>query len=284
MTSGMSFRVAMIQMRVTGGELLANLARAEHHIEEAAGGGARLAVLPGAMDLGWTHPSCRDLAEVIPGGKAAERLAEAASRHRIFLCAGLTERDGDRVFNAAVLIGPGGSILLRHRKLNELSIAWDCYDLGDRLTVAETELGRVGLMICADAFAEGEVLSRSLGLMGADLILSPCAWAVPADHDQEKEPYGDLWRNVYRPVAHEYGLWILGVSNVGPISGGPWAGRKCIGCSLAIDPEGREVLQGPYGEDAEEILWVEVEIPSGGLRRFNDRSASTEGETVGRRD
>jgi len=44
-------------------------------------------------------------------------------------------------------------------------------------------------MICADAFAKDHVLSRSLGYMGADIIISPCAWAVPADHDNLKTPY-----------------------------------------------------------------------------------------------
>lgn len=255
----MNYRVALVQMQVTGGEMRENLARAEGLIESAAAQGARLAILPEAMDVGWTHPSCRSLAEPVPGGEPARRLCAAAATRGIYVCAGLTERDGHHVYNAAILIGPRGDILCKHRKLNELVIAHDCYDQGDRLNVVRTELGTLGLMICADGFAEGQVLSRSLGWMGADIILSPCAWAVPADHDQTRTPYGDVWRNAYIPVARDFSMWIIGVSNVGPITGGPWAGRKCIGCSLVIDPEGREVLQGPYGETAETILWVEIE-------------------------
>ena len=95
--------------------------------------------------------------------------------------------------------------------------------------------------------------------MGADVILSPCAWAVEADHDNTSQPYGDIWRNAYRPVAQTYSVWIAGVSNVGPIGGGPWAGRKCIGCSLVVGPNGEEVLQGPYGVDAEAILYIDIE-------------------------
>jgi predicted amidohydrolase len=94
--------------------------------------------------------------------------------------------------------------------------------------------------------------------MGADVILSPSAWAVSAAHDNAKRPYGQEWRNCYAPVAREYGLWVVGVSNVGPITAGPWAGRQCIGCSLVVAPGGREVLQGPYGEDAEDLLYVDV--------------------------
>ncbi len=253
------FKAALIQMLVEGGRKASNLARAESLIAQAAAGGARLALLPEALDVGWTHPSSREQAEAIPGGAPYEALARAARRNNIFVCAGLTERDGSRVFNAAVLIDAHGELLLKHRKLNELTIGHDCYDQGDRLNVAHTELGTIGLMICADGFAAGMTLSHSLAYMGADVILSPCAWAVPADHDNVAEPYGQLWRDSYRPVAREFALWILAASNVGPIDGGPWAGRKCIGCSLVIDAGGREVLQGPYGASAETILLVDIE-------------------------
>jgi len=96
--------------------------------------------------------------------------------------------------------------------------------------------------------------------MGADVILSPCAWAVPADHDNIKEPYGQLWLDNYCPVAREFGLWIAGVSNVGPITDGPWRGRKCIGSSLLIGPAGAVALKGPYGGDAEAVLHARVRI------------------------
>ena len=106
------------------------------------------------------------------------------------MCAGLIERHGSRVYNAAVLIDPSGEVILHHRKLNELEIGHALYAPGDRLGVVATPLGTIGMMICADAFATGQVVSRTLGLMGADLVVSPCAWAVPADHDNAKEPYG----------------------------------------------------------------------------------------------
>lgn len=254
-----AFKLAMVQMRVTPGDKPGNLRRADELVTQAASQGAQVAVLPEAMPLGWTDSSTRELADEIPGGESCRLLRELAVRHRIFLCSGLIERAGERVFNSAVLIGPDGDVLLHHRKINELEIAHDCYAQGDRLTVAHTPLGCFGVMICADAFAPGQPISRTLGRMGADIILSPCAWAVPADHDNVREPYGDLWRDNFGPVARDFRLWIAGVSNVGPIRGGPRAGRKCIGCSLLVGPDGREVLQGPYGEDAETILYAYIQ-------------------------
>ena len=245
-------------MLVEGGRKEENLRRAMDRIQEAASSGAQVVVLPEAMTLGWTHSSAKRDAEEIPGGDCCLRLREAARASRIYVCAGLVERAGPLIFNSAALIGPDGDLILHHRKLNELEIAHEFYAPGDRLAVASTPLGTLGVMICADAFARGQVVGRTLGLMGADIILSPCAWAVPADHDNAKEPYGQLWLDNYCPVARDFKLWIAGVSNVGWLSDGPWKGRKCIGCSLVIGPDGGQVLMGRYGPDADTILYAEV--------------------------
>lgn len=247
-------------MLVEPGEKQANLARAESWIARAAEQGADVVVLPEALTLGWTHPSARTLADEIPNGDSCGRLRAAARENRIFVCAGLVERAGDRRFNSAVLFDDVGELLLLHRKIHELDFARELYACGDRLGVTDTRLGRLGVMICADGFAQGQSISRALGQMGARVILSPCAWAVPSDHDNLRDPYGQLWLDNYCPVAREFGLSIVGVSNVGPITDGPWAGRKCIGNSLAIGPDGRELARGPYGERAEALVMVHVRM------------------------
>lgn len=253
-----SFKLALIQMRVEGGNLEGNLAHAEDLIARAAAEGADLALLPEAVDLGWTHPSASLLAGPIPEGETCRRLAGAARRHNLFVCAGLVERDGEHIYNSAVILDRSGRLLLTHRKLNELEIGHAYYQQGDRLNVCRTELGSLGLMICADGFAQGQVLSRALGYMGAGIILSPSAWAVPADHDNTRNPYGQEWLDCYVPVARAFSVWIVGLSNVGWLTAGPWSGRPCIGSSLVIGPEGQTVLQCPYGVDAETIRCVEV--------------------------
>src|SRR6266850_3160610 len=84
------------------------------------------------------------------------------------------------------------------------------------------------------------------------------AWAVDADHDNLKNPYGDLWLTVYRELAALYGMSVIGVSCVGWLTGGPWKGRKCIGNSIAVGPGGQVLAMGPYGVDAESLTVVEV--------------------------
>ncbi len=249
-------KLALAQMLVSPGRPDENVSRAVSHIAGAAAAGAPIVLLPETLDCGWTHPSAVEMAGPIPGGTAYDALRGAAVRHGVTVCAGLVERSGDRLFNAAVLISPDGNLLIHHRKINELDFARRLYACGDRLGVAETPHGRIGLMICADAFADGLVISRTLGYMGAQLILSPCAWAVPPGYDKVREPYGKLWRDSYGPPAREFGLTIAGCSNVGPVTAGDWSGWQCIGCSIVVGPDGAPLVQAEY--DREERCMVSL--------------------------
>jgi predicted amidohydrolase len=255
-----NYKVAMVQMEVQAGKLDANLARAKERIATAAQQGAKIVLLPEVMDLGWTDPSARELAYEIPDGKTCRELRDAAKQNNIYVCAGIVEKDVDKRYNAAVIIDPAGEVILKHRKLNELDIAHDVYAQGDGLNVVHTPLGTMGLYICADATASGNALSEALGYMGADLILSPSAWAVPPDYDNVATPYGGTWRNVYQPVSSRFNLWVISVSNVGKIEKGPWKDWDCIGSSLVYDADGKEVLQGPFGAKADTILYVDVTL------------------------
>ncbi len=255
----MVIRVGMAQMLVEGAAPEPNLKRACRMIRDAGVRGCDVVVLPECLDVGWTQPAARELAQPVPGPRS-DALADAACEAGIHVVAGITERDGGRIYNAAILISPSGDLLLKHRKINELDIARDLYSTGDRLAVTRTPIGTIGVNICADNFPDSLHLARSLASMGAQVLLSPCAWAVDADHDNAKDPYGDLWIGAYAMIAKCDGLAVVGVSNVGWLSDGPWKGRKCIGCSLAVGGDGRILARGPYGEAAEALLVVELPL------------------------
>jgi predicted amidohydrolase len=253
-----SFKLALVQMKVEGGNRAANLVHAEKMIDEACRHGAQVLLLPEAMDLGWTHPSALTDAQPIPAGVTCQFLIEQAEKYKVYICSGVIEKDGERVYNSAVLIDPMGKVLLKHRKIYELDIGHPYYAVGDRLNVVETNFGTIGILICADANTINQVLTRSLCYMGADVLLSPCSWAVEGKHDNAQEPYGELWENAYAPVARDFAVWIAGCSNVGWMNDGPWKGWKGIGCSLVINPEGSIALKGPYGEEADTVLYVDI--------------------------
>lgn len=253
-----NIKLAMAQMLVEGGERNNNLNRAVKRIEEAAKNNADLILLPEAMDLGWTHSSAKTEAKTIPGGSTFKTLALAAKKNNIYVCAGIIEKDGNKTYNAAVLINRKGELVLKHRKINELDIAHDLYDLGDKINVCETEFGTIGVLICADASSKDYIIPRSMGYLGADLILLPSSWAVPPDYDNVKEPYGGMWNDAFTVVCKEFDLNIAAVSNVGQIVDGPWINWDCIGNSMLVENGGESTTVLPFGENADTIVYKNI--------------------------
>ncbi|MFT5109108.1 MAG: putative amidohydrolase [Verrucomicrobiales bacterium] len=246
-------------MRVIGGDPRSNLLRAARMTTEAAAGGADIIVFPEAMDLGWTHHSASELAEPIPDGSTFEYLADLAEENAIYLCAGITERDGDHIYNCAVLIDRTGKLLIKHRKINELQFAQKIYTPGDAPPrVCATEFGLIGVMICADALIGENTISHELGGQHARFVLSPCAWAIPPDHDEDAATYSEQWIDAYLPIAKRYELWIAAVSNVGKIRSSEWAGHHCIGSSMLASPDGNLRTILPFGRDAEAIELIDI--------------------------
>lgn len=258
MTTRSPIKIALAQILVEPGRLDENLTRAETRIAEAAANHADVVVLPEALDCGWTHPSARNLADTIPNGVTCARLRTAAKQHGIMVCGGIVERDANQLFNSGVLIDANGELLLRHRKINELGFARELYSTGTGLGVVDTSIGRVGLMICADAFIDGLVITRCLGAMGATIILSPCAWAIPPDRDLIAHPYGQLWRDSYAPPAREFRMVIAGCSNVGPVTAGSWSGWRCIGNSMIMGRHGTTLVEAPSGATADELVYATI--------------------------
>lgn len=265
-----NLRIGMAQMKVDGGRPAENMERALEMVKKAAQNDCKMVVLPEGLDLGWAHTSAGDLAEEIPGLRS-HTLADWARRYHIYLAAGLTERDGSKLYNAAVFYSSEGELLIKHRKINILTNVEGHFSVGNGLFVVDTPLGRIAMAICADLSLDSLTIGHALGRMGAELIISPAAWAVPPGHDQSKNPYGwDLWRPAYTRLASLYGLGVVGVSNVGVIEEGAWRSWRCIGCSLAVAPGGEVMGEGAYGQSAEELIIVDLP-----LQHRTDRGTET---------
>jgi len=253
-----SLKIAMGQMLVDGGNYKKNLKKAVNMIHEAAAKKCNFIVLPECLDLGWTYPNAKELAEPIPG-KYSDVLSKAAVESKIYVVAGLTEKFKDKVYNSAVLISPEGKILKVHRKINVLDIAQDIYSIGDSLSVVETEYGKIGVDICADNFEDSHALGESLIRMGADIILSPTAWALPPCFKGDDNPCW-TWETSFKKLAKTFKVPIIGVSNVGLIKDGIWKEFSWIGNSLAVTLDGKITAKGGLGVDKEELIITEVEI------------------------
>jgi predicted amidohydrolase len=239
-----TLRIGVGQVRVRMGDKKANVANLLGAIEEAAAAGCDVAVLPECSLAGWLSASAADAAEPIPG-PFTKKLQHLAKRHRMAIVAGLEERDGDRLYNSAVLVGRDGTILGRHRKVNELEIGLKTYTRGTSLNVFDFEGRPTALSICADSWTP--TVTDALYGMGARLIFSPSAWAV----DPGGEATNIAWiQECYRSRTAGRPLTIVSPNGVGDVTEGPWRGRILQGNSLVTGPNGKSLLTGPANTPA----------------------------------
>lgn len=250
--------VAIAQLLVEGGEPERNLGRAEKMVERAAAQNADIILLPEALDLAWTHPSVWKEAEPIPGNRS-EFFCGLARRHDVWICLGLTERDGDAAYNAALLISAEGKVIHKYRKINLLEVELPYYKRGQALGVVNTPLGKIGVNICSDNYPDAHCLGHSLARMGAQIILSPSSWTVDHFITEEMDPYREKWIRPLTEIATLYEIPVVSTTSVGYIVGGPYEGKKMIGCSLAVDKTG-QATQGAFNEFAGDLLVVELEL------------------------
>jgi predicted amidohydrolase len=132
---------------------------------------ADLVVLPEGMTVVGTGRSYVDIAEPVPG-PTTESLGALARKKNAYIVAGLYERDGQAVYNTAVLIDRAGKLAGRYRKVylprEEIEAG---LTPGDDYPVFATDFGRLGLMICWDLqYADP---ARALALGRAEVIALP---------------------------------------------------------------------------------------------------------------
>lgn len=249
----------MGQILVEGGEPQRNLERAVLAIKEASAKKCEMILLPEVIDLGWTHPCIKSQAEAIPGPRS-RILCQAAKKYKIYVCAGLTEKLNGKVYNTAILINAEGQIILKYHKINLLARELDFYTVGQTLSVIETEFGKIGVNICADNYRDALYIGQTLAGMGAELILSPSSWTVDYHVSEDQDPYKKKWLESYLILA-KHNLVIAGTTCVGYLIGGPYEGKKSIGCSLVVGPKG-VIATGHFNEFCGELIVAEIEIPA----------------------
>ena len=101
-------------------------------------------------------------------------MGNIARQYNLYIVAGLLEKDGNVVYNTAVLIDKKGKIVGKYRKI---SLPREEIDggitPGDETPVFDTDFGRIGMMICWDVtFPE---TARALAKQGAEVIFLPIA-------------------------------------------------------------------------------------------------------------
>jgi predicted amidohydrolase len=238
-------RVSLVQLEVTlKAPLAERVAEAVDLVSSCAG--SDLVVLPELWPQGaWAYDGWAAEAEPLDGPVVAAMRA-AAAEHRLTLHAGsLVERDGDRLYNTSVLIGPDGSPAARYRKIHRFGFTEGegrYMAAGEDVVTWRHEPSglTLGLATCYDLrFPE---LFRRLTEAGAQLFVVASSW--PA----KRLPH---WQLFTRARAVENLAYLVAADACGEHAGVMQAGH-----SVAVDPWGEVLAEA--GE-APAVLHVDVD-------------------------
>lgn len=190
----------------------------------------------------------------IPGPET-DRVCKAAKKHGIYVALGLFEREGDSLYDSAILAAPDGRIAMKYRRISKgwRGLRWDpsVYREGQALERVDTPLGSMAFMICGDLFDDD--LCERVRQMGVDYLLYPMARIYTGDaYDQAK--WDSETRAEYISRVAPIGATLLLVNGLG---GGfePDAGDE-FGGAMAVAKDGRVLVEMPLGRAG--LLVVDV--------------------------
>lgn len=228
-------RTALLQSSGQPGSVARNIEVIEHAARRAGAAGARLLVCPEMFLTGYAiGDDVPRLAEAADG-PAAQAVAEIAVRHGLAVHYGYPERAGERIFNAAQLIGPDGAPLANYRKTHLFGgFEQQWFTPGDQPVVqAELDGVRIGLMICYDVEFPENV--RAHALAGTDLLLVPTA---------QMHPFQFVAESVVPVRAFENQLYVAYVNRTGPEGEFEFVGLSCL-----AGPDGTVRARAGRGEE-----------------------------------
>jgi len=246
-------KLAISQIVCIDNDREGNFIRIENSINEAVLAGAEFITFPETSILGWVNPAAHHSAYPIPG-KDTDRLCRMAKDNNIFICIGLAEIDGNKLFDSAVIIDNKGNIILKHRKINILTeLMHPPYTPGSEIKTVSTKFGKIGVLICADSFKE-EILNKTKSKK-PDLLLIPYGWAASEDSWPE---HGKELLKVVQNTARTVNCPVVGTDLVGRISNGPWTGLTYGGQSVAVDKDGNILALGKDRDS--ELIYLDLNI------------------------
>lgn len=245
-------KLALIQQHASS-DIEDNIKRGVEAFEKAAGQGAQLIAF---AELAFTpfYPqrpawaNVLELAESIPG-PTTEQFSELSRKWKVVTVLNFFEKDGENTYDSSPVIDADGSLLGVTRMVHIIEAPCfheqGYYTPGDgKRLVYETAVGRVGVSICYDRhFPE---YMRTLGLLGAELVVVPQAGAVgewpPGVYEAELQIAG-----------FQNGYFVALCNRVGE--------EECVtfeGKSFITEPSGKVIAQAPAAEDA--LLMAEIDL------------------------
>lgn len=215
-----------------------------------------LVVLPELFSTGYQFVSkdeVSSLSEEIPAGFTTKRLVELSKDKKLYVVAGIAERDSGSFYNSAVLTGPEGFIGV-YRKIHLFSEEKLWFSPGNSgFKVWDTAVGKIGIMICFDWFFPES--ARTLALKGADVIAHPANLVLP--YCPDAMPTRCLENRVFAVTANRTGSEERGGKER----------LEFIGTSEIVSPAGEILYRA--ARDSEEFGLAELDISQARNKNLN---------------
>ncbi len=240
-------KIALGQITSKVGDVRYNIKKAEEFIARAAAEGADIICLPELFPTGYNLDILRDKAISLSleySSFISDSMSKAAKGNGIYIIAPFgefNEKDG-KVYNGAALYDRSGKRLGHYYKTHNFSTEKEYFAKGRDYPVFETDIGKIGIIICYDAgFPEA---ARTLCLKGAEIIFIPAAWRIQDENS---------WLLNIPSRALENQLYTVGVNR-----SGHEGDLHLFGKSMVCDPFGNVVMQ--MGYDLDEVAVMEINL------------------------
>lgn len=237
-------KIAAAQIACNLGDLAANARKMREFAGRAKAAGAELVVFPEMADTGYAMPVIRAQAKPWSEGVVPE-LQEIARNLSLAIISGVSEKEGEAIYNSQIVIDAAGAIIAKYRKTHLFAPAPieedKCFAPGQALVSVALGPLRLGLTICYDLrFPE---IYRALAVeQGANAFIISSAWPFPRVEHQ---------RVLATARAIENQSYVVLANRVGKDDGTPFCGSSAI-----IDPSG--VVVAAASAEREELVVAEV--------------------------
>jgi predicted amidohydrolase len=249
-------KVAAAQASFAPGALAENLDKISLFAGRAREAGAELIVFPEMCDTGYSMAKIRQHATSWSGDGAVPQLQELARNLSIAIVCGVSERDGEAIYNSQVVLDRSGQIIAKYRKTHLFAPApiaeHLCFSPGDCFSDFSIAPFRFGLSICYD-LRFPEVYRTLAAVHHVNAFVISSAWPFPR---------GEHFRTLAAARAIENQCYVIAANQVGTSEGTTFCGTSAI-----IDPYG--VVLAAASQDREEL--IQADLSNEVLQSVRDR-------------
>ena len=245
-------KLALCQMNVID-DKKDNIKKAGLMIAESVKKNADFIILPEMFNCPYSNDKFIEYGEEEQDSYTLNAISKLASENNVYILAGsIPERENDRLYNTSYLFDKKGSVIGKHRKMHLFDIdvkdritfkESDVLTAGNKVSVVETEIGKIGIGICYDVrFPE---LARIMVEKGALILFYPGAFNMTTGPAH--------WELLFRSRALDNQVFCVGVA-------------PALNMDASYHSYGHSIVSNPWGEvlteasEKEELIICEIDL------------------------